>query len=216
VSFVDKIFKKPELTKEALFLQYVFSLLGKLVVADGLVSGEETSCVERFIHEALRLPAKKEKQALKDFKAAISSEEDFETIATSLKELVSADMLCLEMVLDILMQVSAADGEYSEDEEALVKKAAEIFDLNPNHLKHLKFRYSSGIKTEGLEPYYALLDCSSKASVDEINTTYGNLKKLYQAESLKSLGLPEEFLTYAKRRFERIEQAYKIIISEKA
>ena len=215
MDFLKKLLEKPEPTKDELFFHLVFSLVGKLVIADGIISTEETSCVERFIHDGIGLSGKKERAALNSFNKATASEEGHEELASQLKELVEGNMLCLEMVLDVLMQVSVADGEYSESEDKLVLSIAAIFGLSGGSLKHMRFRYSSGAKDSGSEVYYALLDCPPTASLAEVESIFNQLKNLYQAETLKSLGLPEEFLVYTERRFERIQQAYHIIKSEK-
>ena len=69
MSFFEKIFgsssSSPTVGTEAeFFFKYVFSLAGRLVTADGVISPQEIACVEKFVEDAFRLEESLQKKVL--------------------------------------------------------------------------------------------------------------------------------------------------------
>ena len=69
----------------------------------------------------------------------------------------------IELMIDILLRVSAADGSISNEEEHMLLSAIRIFNYSTADYERLKSRY---VKTTN--KYYAILKCDEHSTNDEI------------------------------------------------
>ena len=192
------------------FFVATFSMLAKLAKADGKISDEEIRSIEQFMVHDLNLDPQGRRVAVEIFQAATQSPEPFSNFASQFYNLFSYRIQMLEMMIDILIRVSVADGRMSESEENLIREAVRIFNFNENTYQKLKSKY-----VDDSDTYYSVLGVDSTASNDLIKQQYRKLVREYHPDTIASKGLPEEFTKFAEDKFREIQEAYEMIKKER-
>jgi DnaJ like chaperone protein len=198
--------------EEAQFTFFVaaFSMLAKLVKADGRVSKEEIDAVENFMVYDLNLNPESKRLATNIFHTAIDSQDNFNAFAGQFYSQFRSQYQMLDLMIDILLRVSVADGKLSANEEKLILSAVRIFNFNDEKYRKLKSKY-----IKEFDRYYAILGCDKNDSVEDIKKQYRKLVSDYHPDKIASKGLPEEFTKFANDKFREIQEAYEVIKKEK-
>ncbi|MDY6791297.1 MAG: TerB family tellurite resistance protein [Thermodesulfobacteriota bacterium] len=198
--------------EEAQFTFFIaaFSMLAKLAKADGHVSEEEVDTVNKFMLYDLNLDPESRMAAMNIFNAAIESSESFDDFAAQFYSQFSVQPQMLELMIDILLRVSIADGTMSESEERQIRSAARIFHFSDERYNKLKSKY-----VQEFEKYYAVLGCGENDTDERIKSRYRKLVMEYHPDKIVSKGLPEEFTKFAEDKFREIQDAYDRIRKER-
>ena len=200
----------PHQQAQLTFFVGAFSMLAKLAKADGTVHREELQEVERFINYDLHLDPNSARIAREIFDTALMSQDRFEDFADQFYRQFKNQPQILELMIDVLYRVSAADGRLSPEEERLIRNAAEIFNMNSTYTETIKNRY---VYTD--ENAYAVLGCTSSDSNEVIKQAYKKLVFEYHPDTVAAKGLPEEFTEFANTKFREIQEAYEKIRKER-
>jgi len=206
--------RQPRLSpgEESQFTFFVgaFSMLAKLVKADGRILQEEVDAVEKFMIHDLNLDPVSRKIARDIFHAAIESHDSFHDFAAQFYNRFRQQYQMLDLMIDILIRVATADGELSQNEEQLILSAVRTFNFSDEAYKKLKSRY-----VKDVDKYYAILGCDVTASNDQIKKQYRKLVFDYHPDTIASKGLPEEFTKFANDKFREIQEAYDVVKKER-
>jgi DnaJ like chaperone protein len=125
----------------AAFITCVFSMLGKLAEADTRVSSEETAKVEAYIDLHLRLDRKTKALALKVFRDAANSPLELSDYAEKFRQTYAeSDRLC-DSIIEILVELSVADGVVSSREDELMRSAARVFGMTALGYEGIKAKH---------------------------------------------------------------------------
>jgi DnaJ like chaperone protein len=192
------------------FFVAAFSMIAKLAKADGRVSEEEIVAVENFMVYDLNLDPASRRLATNIFHAAIESQDNFNDFAAQFYSLFRTQYQMLDLMIDILLRVSVADGTLSQSEEKLILSAVRIFNFSDEKYNKLKSRY-----IKDFEKYYAILECNRNDSNEQIKKQYRKLVSDYHPDKIASKGLPEEFTKFANDKFREIKEAYDMIKKER-
>ena len=187
-----------------------FSMLAKLAKADGVVSREEIAVTERFMEENLGLDPEGKKLAIRIFNQAKSSPDRFEDYAAQFYSAFSPRREIILSMFELLVAIASADGSIHPNEERMLKSAARIFHISGGRYARIKTARGGGI-----DKFYALLGCSRSDSNETIKKKYRNLAAQFHPDKIISKGLPEEFITFAKTKFQEIQEAYEKIKEER-
>jgi len=185
-------------------------MIAKIAKADGRVSEAEIKSIENFMVKDLSLNQASKMIATNIFKTAINSRETFESFAVQFYNQFKNQPQLLEMMIDILARVSAADDNISPMKEDLILKAANIFNLKNDRYETIISRY-----VKKTNKYYAVLGCKETDSLEEIKKRYRKLILEYHPDKIISKGLPEDFIKFANDKFREIKEAYDIIKKER-
>jgi len=198
--------------EEAQFTFFIaaFSMLAKLAKADGDVSEEEIDAINKFMLYDLNLDPESRMAAMNIFNAAIESSGSFDDFAAQFCSQFRVQPQMLELMIDILLRVSIADGAMSESEERLIRSAIRIFNFSDERYKKLKSKY-----VQEFEKYYAILGCGKNDTNEHIKSQYRKLVMEYHPDKIVSKGLPEEFTKFAQDKFREIQEAYDYIREER-
>lgn len=188
------------------FFVATFSMLAKVAHADGRISPEEIQAVENFMANELNLTPESKRFAVEIFETAINSPMAFQDFAGQFYHQFHNQPRLLDLMIDVLLRLSVADGALSDSEEKLISSAARTFRFSEQKYNELKARYAPDF-----EKYYAILGIHSRASDDEIKRQYRKLVKEYHPDKIASKGLPEEFNKFANDKFREIQDAYDTI-----
>ncbi|MFA6821476.1 MAG: TerB family tellurite resistance protein [Sphaerochaetaceae bacterium] len=187
-----------------------FSMLAKMATANGRFVPEERKVIEDYMTHKLKLDPSSKEAAWRVFNAALSGQGTFEEYAQQFYESFAHERAHLEVMLDVLVGIAAADGKIDPSEERLINRAASIFRISASLLDAIKKRY-----TNNLDDAYALLGLTRQASEGDIKRAYRRLSIDYHPDSIASKGLPEEFTLFASEKFRSIQEAYEAIKKER-
>jgi len=143
------------------------------------------------------------------FQAAMASPGTFQDFATQFYERFRFQPQLLDVMLDILLRVSIADGALSQSEERLILAAKSIFSISDSQYPAIKSRHIIDD-----DKYYAILGVTRNDTEETIKKTYRRLVKEYHPDMIASKGLPEEFTKLAEDKFREIQGAYEVVSKE--
>jgi len=186
-----------------------FSMLAKLSQIDGRVSQEEVTSIEKFMVVDLKLNQQSQAVAMNIFQAAMASPGTFQDFATQFYERFRFQPQLLDVMMDILLRVSIADGALSQSEERLILAAKSIFSISDSQYTAIKSRHIIDD-----DKYYAILGVTRNDTEETIKKTYRRLVKEYHPDMIASKGLPEEFTKLAEDKFREIQGAYEVVSKE--
>ncbi|MFH1154633.1 MAG: TerB family tellurite resistance protein [Pseudomonadota bacterium] len=192
------------------FFVAAFSMLAKIAKADGRVSEPEIASIEEFMVKDLNLDIQSRGTAISIFRQALNSPERFDAFAHQFYRLFHTQPRIIELMMDILLRVSTADGSINPEEDRLLQTAARIFNLSEITYTRLKTRYVKEVNR-----FYAVLNLDDSASSEEIKKQYRKLANEYHPDKIAAKGLPEEFITFANDKFRDIQEAYDAIRKER-
>lgn len=201
-------FGQVEQTQAAYFVS-LFSILGKLAKADGIVTREEINIVNQFL-SGLRLQEEQKQFARNIFNEAKNSSYSVDDFATQLYQINNSQPTILLSFMDLLFKVAAADGRLHEGEEAVLLRIKNIFRISDGQFANFKSVYF-----KDADRYYKVLNCTPESSNDEIKSNYKKLVKEFHPDKIISKGLPEEFIDFATKKFQEIQDAYNTIKKER-
>jgi DnaJ like chaperone protein len=192
------------------FFVSTFSMLAKLTKADGQVNEKEINTVMAFAGQDLGLSAASREIAFNIFHAALASPASFEDFAVQFNNQFQHKPQMSEMMIDILLRVSVADGAVTVSEETLILSAVNIFHMPKERYTQLKSQYMANS-----DQAYDVLGCKRDDNDDHIKKQYRHLVQTYHPDKIASKGLPEEFTQLAQEKFREIQSAYESIKKER-
>ena len=188
---------------QLVFFTAAFSMLAKICKVDGKVTDTEINAVNMFMKNDLQLDLDSQQTAQNIFRQAINSNENFDAFAIQFYSIFRSQPNIIELMIDVLLRVSSADGAISKEEELMLLSATRIFHYSNSDFERLKSKY---VKTTN--KFYAILKCNENSSNDEIKKQYRKLVNEYHPDKIESKGLPEEFIKFANDKFKEIQEAY--------
>jgi DnaJ like chaperone protein len=192
------------------FFVAVFSMLAKLVRADGHITKEEIDSIEKIMARDLNLDLQSRQVAVNIFNTALHSSQSFEDYAAQFHSRFHFKPQLLEFMLDLLFKVSTVHGNLKKSEEDLLISAAKIFQFSDQRYLNIKSRY-----VRAVDQSYAVLGCSPDDPDDRIKSSYRKLVREFHPDAIAAKGLPEEFTAFAQEKFRKIQEAYENIKKER-
>ncbi len=192
------------------FFVAAFSMLAKIAKTDGRVTEKEVASIESFMVNDLNLDAQGRQHAITIFRQALHSSENFEAFAVQFYRTFYNQPRIIELMLDILLRVSTADGDMSKAKDYLILSAVRIFNVSEIDYVRIKSKY-----VRQTDKAYAVLNSDPTASNEEIKREYRKLVSEYHPDKIQSKGLPEEFIKFAGDKFIEIQDAYTNIKKER-
>ncbi|MCK5808876.1 co-chaperone DjlA [bacterium] len=184
------------------------SMLGKMAKADGVVTKDEIEVVNNLLTQGFELEGEALQFARNLFKEAKDSAHSFEDFATNFTQVTENNQEQREFMLDMLFNVAQADGKLHPRELDLLKSAQQIFSLSDSLFTTLQERYFPASMSG---KYYAILQCSEQDSDTTIKKQYRKLVSEYHPDKIIAKGLPDEFISFANKKFQEIQEAYDTI-----
>ena len=195
---------------QLVFFTAAFSMLAKISKADGQVTENEISAIESFMKRDLQLDLNSQQTAINIFRQALDSPESFDAFANQFYSVFRTQPNIIELMMDVLLRISTADGNISSEEEAMLLSATRIFNYSSSDYTRLKSKY-----VKETNKYYAVLKCDEMSSNEEIKKQYRKLVTEYHPDKIEAKGLPEEFIKFANDKFKEIQEAYDSIKKER-
>ena len=188
------------------FFVAAFSMLAKLAQSDGRVSQEEIDSIEDFMERDLHLTADSRHAAINIFRTALNAPGTFDEFARQFYSQFHRQPQMLELMIDILLRVSVADGSMTRGEEDLILSAVSIFNFSRSRYDQLKSQYAKTADTA-----YAVLGCSPDDTDEQVKRCYRQRVQEYHPDKIAAKGLPDEFTRFAQDKFREIQEAWEQI-----
>ncbi len=179
----------------------IIGLGAKMAKADGQVTREEVL----VFRQIFQIPPADEGHAAKVFDLARQDVAGYEAYATKIARMFRDDRQMLIDLLEGLIHIAMADGEYHPKEDAFLARVAEIFGLEPQVFMCLRARHVPGMVPDP----YSVLGIDQSASYEEIRARYRQLVKESHPDAMIARGLPEEAVQIASNRMATINEAWE-------
>ena len=193
--------------KTVAFTIGMIGLGAKMAKADGVVTEDEIAAFKQVFH----IPDGELAAVARVFNLAKQDVAGFETYAKQIARLFDARHDILEDVLDGLFHIAKADNAYHPGEHGFLAQVAEIFGFTPADFARIRARHVGGAN----DPYL-ILGIGHDASDDEIRRRYRELVREYHPDRHIAAGVPEEMIEIATRRLQKVNEAYDLIMKERA
>ncbi len=216
-AFIDHSsdFTQTDQTKMVFFVG-AFSMLAKIATADGSMVQTERQKVEEFITRDLKLNLSEREAAVKVFNAALSNHSTtFDQFAAQFYQNFSNERTLIELMMDVLVRVAAADGTISSAEMNHINSAARIFNIPKSLLDTIMRQYSGSTAASAPSKSYSVLGLTPEATDADVKKAYRKMSIEFHPDTVASKGLPEEFTRFATEKFRSIQEAYESIKKER-
>jgi DnaJ like chaperone protein len=178
----------------------VIALAAKMARADGRVTTDEVAMFGRVFDvgddDAPRVRAA--------FDRAQGDIAGFETYAAQVAGLFPAGDPVLEDLLGALFAIAVADVRLHPDEDAFLRRVAEIFGLHESAFHRVRARY---VEDEG-DPW-RILGVPHGADPDQVRAAYRRLVAQHHPDKLVGAGAAPELIARATHTLARINAAYQ-------
>jgi len=202
---------------QAAFMVALISLAAKTAKADGRVTREEVDTLDRFLR-AQGMRVEDRRRAAEIFNRARDSGIEAKHFARQIRFIAGGRRELLRDLITMLLQIAHADGRLHAAEEELVAGIAREMGLSPEDHATCRARFTAAGRppagTDRPDPY-RILGLSPEAGPEEVKAAYRRLAKEYHPDRIQAKGLPEDFLTFAKEKFQAINEAYHRIKEER-
>ncbi len=215
--------------KQTIFFKTAFTLMGTLAKADGRVSEQEISHVEKFMTQ-LNMSATHRKQAINHFKNGSKSDFKIEPLIQKFNKVTTASPNLRQMLMVYLVRVALADGELHPKETALLREIAPQLGYSDQAFEQFmamlqgQDQFAGGSYQQGgsggmggytsasaIDSAYQALGVSKDNTDAEIKKSYRRLVREYHPDKLMGQGLPEAMIKEATERSQEIQTAYDLI-----
>lgn len=200
-------------TRQSIYFTAVFSMLGKLAKADGVVTQYEIDMIDRVMRDNFRLTPQARNLAIEIFNTAKDSNDRFEDYAHQLNDEFGDAKEVLVSIVDLLMLVAHADNELHPEEDRMILEAVRIFGIE-EEFRQIRGRFS-GVP-EDINRYYEILGCERHQDLSSIKKQYRKLAMEYHPDRIQSKGMAPEFTAAAEEKFKEIQHAYDMVEKDKA
>jgi DnaJ like chaperone protein len=210
--------------RQAVFLETVFVLMGKLAKADGRISQVEIDHVEAFIKK-MGMSAEHRQEAIRQFKRGADPEFDISATLDNFMQHCGRTLNMRQMLLVYLTVMALADGQLDAAERRVLEQVAAHLGYSRAEFNRIlemvlgQAHFSSGQQQRGprptsvsdIEDAYRALGVSKDASNQEIKRAYRKLMSQYHPDKLMGQGVPEDMITVATEQAKEIQVAYDLI-----
>ncbi len=217
------------------FFTATFSVMGHIAKADGRVSPEEISLANRIMDQ-MAITGDMRTTAINLFQQGKNSNFPLDDVLAQFYSECHRRIDLIRMFLEIQIQEALADGSLDSKEEHLLRHICGRLRVSSFDYERLKMRvqaqqrfYSWGYSHQSrnqdqwqqkqsyrreqlsLQDAYAVLGLTASASDEEVKKAYRRLMSQNHPDKLVAKGLPEEMMTLAKEKTQKITKAYEII-----
>lgn len=206
------------------FFQALFSALGYLSKADGLVTQVEIRMAESLM-QRMQITGEERQNAIRFFNQGKQEGFDLEAALRPFAQNSAMRYDLRQMFMEILVEAAFSSGRLSEAEQAVLLRVArdlripaQVFAAmlqarrgGPGASSQQGGRAGAGVIRGSLDQAFAQLGLKPSASDAEVKRAFRKLVSQYHPDKLVSQGLPEEMMDIAKERVREVNVAYEQI-----
>lgn len=204
--------------RKEVFLATVFTLMGKLAKADGVITKDEIDHVERFI-EKMGMTAEHREQAIAQFKRGAAASFDITETLNTFMSVCGQTLNLKQMLVVYLVVMAIADGVLDKAEVALLEQIASRLGYSSTQFQQLlqmvlnqsNFGSGQATSTNALADAYKAIGVTESNTDQEIKRAYRKLMSQYHPDKLMGQGMPEDMMAVATEKAKEIQLAYDLI-----
>jgi DnaJ like chaperone protein len=204
--------------RQAVFLETLFILMGKLAKADGVVSQDEITHVEQFMLKMGMTPEHRQ-QAIAWFKQGAAPAFDITPVCQRFMSICGQTKNLRQVLLVYLIVMALADGEFHPAEQALLADIAAQLGYNEAAFRQIldmvlnqsQMGAGQANPVDALNEAYKALGVTKDSTDAEIKRAYRKLISQYHPDKLMGQGVPEDMIKMATEQAKEIQLAYDLI-----
>jgi len=198
---LERLNRRPEHT--VAFAIAVIALGAKMAKADGRVTHDEIAAFREIFH----IPKRDEAAAARIYNTARTDIAGFDLYARQIAKMFRHRPAALRDLLEGLVYIAMADGQYHPAEAAFLDIVADIFAIPDAEYARIKARHMPG------EPDpYAILGVAPDIDDDTLRSHYRALVRDLHPDRMLSNGVPDEARRLAEQRLATVNAAYREIL----
>lgn len=201
----DRLHREPERT--VAFTIAVIALGAKMAKADGRVTHDEIAAFKQIF----TIAQADEAAAARVYNQARADVAGYDFYARRIARMFRDRPGALSDLLEGLVFIAMADGEYHPHEAAFLTDVARIFGVSEAEFRSILARH----QPEGTDPY-AVIGVAHDADDDTIRRAYRAKVRELHPDGMIARGLPKEAMRLAEQRLAVVNAAYEKIQSERA
>lgn len=187
------------------FITHLVGILVSIAKADGRVNTHEVKVIERaFVSFGFKGEDLNFIRGLINQTVRVNL--DLQAVCYEFKQYSSYEERL--SLLRIVYMVAFADKEFHTNEENMINRLIGYLEITVDDAFEIRGEFCSDH-----DKHYRILNTTRGASVEEIKKAYRDLSKKYHPDRVTHLG--DEFAQLASEKFQKINEAYEKIKSEK-
>ncbi|MGV6807123.1 MAG: co-chaperone DjlA [bacterium] len=204
--------------RQEIFLETVFTLMGRLAKSDGRISEVEIAHTEQFMSQ-LGMTTEHRRQAIDMFKRGAEPGFDVDQQLHRFMALCGHQGNLKRLLLSYLIGAAMADGVLHQAEQQILRQVAAGLGFSVAAFEQLlqmllaqdHFAPNAPGQEKTLDDAYKALGVSPEHSDAEIKRAYRKLMSEYHPDKLMGQGVPEDMIMAATERSQEIQTAYDLI-----
>jgi len=201
------------------FFTATFSVMGHIAKADGQVTTAEINLAKRIMSQ-LALTEEMRTAAINLFEQGKDSDFPLYGVLDQFRRECHRRTHLIRMFLEIQIQAAYADGVLDQAEEAVLRKICTHLGISRFEYESIKLQFQAQQRFYGqsqhkpaemLDDAYAVLGVKASATDAEVKKAYRRLMSQHHPDKLVAKGLPEEMMTIAKEKTQKIRKAYEVV-----
>jgi DnaJ like chaperone protein len=206
------------------FFTATFSVMGHIAKADGRVSEAEINMAKQIMGQ-LALSEAMRTTAINLFQQGKNNDFPLDDVLDQFRRECHRRTNLIRMFLEIQLQSALADGQLHAIEDQLLLHICHRLGISRFEYERIKLQVNAQQrfysyqqqsqhpvkKQDNISDAYAILGLTSGASDSDIKKAYRRLISQHHPDKLVAKGLPEEMMTLAKEKTQRIRKAYETI-----
>ncbi|MGR3806273.1 co-chaperone DjlA [Pasteurella testudinis] len=239
---VSSSFFSKTLTRQQLFLQTTFAVMGHLSKSKGRVTEEDIQLAQAFMTR-LNLDSAAQRMAQDAFNRGKGADFPIRQVIREFRIGCGRRPDLLRMFLDIQIQTALADNHLDQNEKELLSVIAQELGLSQMQFEQMmamiyasqqfatggqyqqqgNYQQQSGgyqqsyrtSSADNLQAAYQVLGVSAGDDQLSVKRAYRKLMNEYHPDKLVAKGLPPEMMEMAKEKAQKIQAAYDLICKNK-
>lgn len=237
---VSSSFFSKSLTRQQLFLQTTFAVMGHLSKSKGRVTEEDIRLAQRFMSR-LNLDVQARRMAQEAFNRGKEVDFPIRQVIREFRAACGRRPDLLRMFLDIQIQTALSDNHLDQNEKQLLGVIAQELGLSHMQFEQMMSmiyaaqQFASGGQSQhgyqyqgayqGQQSYrgsadslgaaYKVLGSNENDDRTTVKRAYRKLMNEYHPDKLVAKGLPPEMMEIAKEKAQKIQAAYDMICKSK-
>lgn len=239
-SVKSSIFGK-NLTRQSLFMQTTFAVLGHIAKAKGRVTEDDIQ-LARQLMTRLRLDESHQKLAQQAFTLGKEVNFPLRQVIQEFREACGQRSDLLRFFIEVQMQAAVQDGELDSNEQQVLFTIAETMGISRFQFEQMlqmviaaqQFRsgnfyhqqsgsyqqsqngnYRPSSNAPSIETAYKVLGVTANDDQTTVKRAYRKLMNEHHPDKLAAKGLPDEMMELAKEKAQQIQTAYELICKVK-
>lgn len=197
------------------YYEALFSVLGKMAIADGILDKEEEQHIENFIENTLRLTDREREQVMHYFyEAQKDSAPPLEKYLKKLIDKSHGDMVVHNSFMALVVALSIVDGRLSATEETILTRLEWYLTLPNGTVEKLLNQYGYSLQEQpdaDMSSYYEILGLSADATLDEVLNAYEEKSATIASEEESHAILSRDLQKFSHGEYNKVRGAYESI-----